>query len=182
MRITAGVHRSRTLKTLKSDHTRPTSDKIRQAIFSKVGPFFQEGSFLDVFCGTGAMGLEALSRGMDRVLAFENHGPAAAIINENVKLLKEEKNFKLMRGDAQNLIQKDNGLFDIVFMDPPYDYKDFDLMISLIVKHAVHDDSIIIVESDSQHTLKESYSQFTCTQEKVYGHTKLCYFEVCEDE
>lgn len=181
MRITAGTHRSRNLKTLSSDHTRPTSDKIRQALFSKVGPYFQGGRFLDVFSGTGAMGLESLSRGMDEVVAFENNNQAARLILENVKALKETDHFKLLKGDAKELLKQDLGKFDLVFIDPPYDYNDFEGIINLVVEHCVHEDSIIIVESDHTKQLADGFGDFHCVQAKKYGQTMVRYFEVIHE-
>lgn len=182
MRITAGTHRSRNLKTLDSDVTRPTSDKIRQAIFSRIGPYFDAASFLDVFGGTGAMALEAVSRGMGEAVCIEAYGPAQRIINENIKLLGEMSHVKLVKGDALIQLEKLNQKFDYIFIDPPYKYDYFEDIIRNAIKFCSHQHTLIIVESDATKELPEIIENFECVHSKKYGHSKLFYYEVIYED
>src|ERR1700676_4974780 len=87
MRIIAGTFRSRILKSLKGQALRPTSDRLRETLFNVLGGAVDGAQFLDVFAGTGAVGIEALSRGASEVVFVENHAPAAALIRRNLESL-----------------------------------------------------------------------------------------------
>lgn len=182
MRITAGTHRSRNLKTLESNLTRPTSDKVRQAIYSRVGPYFNGETLLDVFSGTGAMALEGLSRGMSRVTCIEKNAQARRLILENIKLLGEQDHVDLIHGDALLELERLNHKFDLVFIDPPYDYPHFEAIIELVVANCVHENSLIIVESDKDKVLPQQFRTFVCSHSKRYGQTLISYYEGDDNE
>ena len=128
MRVIAGAFRSRILKSLKGLALRPTSDRLRETLFNVLGPAVAGSRFLDLFAGTGAIGIEALSRGASEVAFVENHSPAASLIRRNLESLGIRKGATVLAMDAlrgleklasrQN--QKVGGLFDFVFLDPPY--------------------------------------------------------------
>ena len=129
MRVIAGKHRSRILKSLKGLALRPTSDRLRETLFNVLAPVVSGSRFLDLFAGTGAIGIEALSRGASEVVFVENHSPAAALIRRNLESLGIRKGATVLATDAlrgleklanrQN--QKEGGaLFDFIFLDPPY--------------------------------------------------------------
>ncbi len=179
MKIVAGHYRSRIIKTLPNDHTRPTSDKVRSAIFSRVGPFFQEGLFLDCFGGSGAMGIEALSRGMEKTHVIENHRDAMNLIKQNYKDLGLLEQCECHFGDIMKIFPQLNETFDLIFMDPPYNYPYFNELIESIVEHRLlKEDAVLIVESDKHCVLKEAYGDLVCVKDKTYGHTRVRYYEV----
>lgn len=179
MRIVAGKHGSRSLKTLSGTITRPTSDKIRGGIFSKIGPYFEDETFLDVFGGSGAMALEALSRGAKSATVFEKNPKAFQVIRENIQQLKEEKNVTLLRGDAFQLIDKLRESFDIVFLDPPYGYeKLIDVVEKIIVTKSVKDDGILIIETDGKQEIPETICEWSCYDVKDYKTTCVYYFKM----
>lgn len=181
MRITAGQFRSRNIKTLKSDVSRPTSDKVRQAIFSRVGPYFQKSTFLDVFGGSGAMGLEALSRGMSEVVCIEKDPAASRLILENAKAFDVMNQMTLYKGDVLVQLKKINQKFDYIFIDPPYAYPKFEEVIQYVVDHLSYSHSEIIVESDSDKDLSDRFGNFVCVQSKKYGHTQVRYYEMSDE-
>lgn len=126
MRIIAGEYRGRTLKSLKGDSTRPTTDRVREAMMSRI--FSARGTFegavvLDAFAGSGALGLEALSRGAAHATFCEQGRDAAKIVEANIaqcKLTRER--YALRRGDTFTLANTPGAAFDLVFLDPPYAY------------------------------------------------------------
>jgi 16S rRNA (guanine(966)-N(2))-methyltransferase RsmD len=141
MRIIAGTYRSRILKSLKGLALRPTSDRLRETLFNVLGPGVAGARFLDVFAGTGAVGIEALSRGAAEVVFIEKHPPAVALIRKNLESLGAAvfQNTKTGEGagatvlcaDALRGLEKlaamhaakhteDRPPFDFVFLDPPY--------------------------------------------------------------
>ena len=122
MRIIAGIHRSRRLQTLPGMTTRPTLDRNRENMFNLLGGFFQGGRSLDVFGGSGALSLEALSRGIDHSVIIEKAKPAQRIIEVNAASLKLQDQITLLKQDYKELTKqiKKLGPFDLVLLDPPF--------------------------------------------------------------
>jgi 16S rRNA (guanine(966)-N(2))-methyltransferase RsmD len=129
MRVIAGAYRSRILKSLKGLALRPTSDRLRETLFNVLGPAVAGSRFLDLFAGTGAIGIEALSRGAKEVVFVENHAPAAALIRRNLESLGIRKGVTVVGMDAlrglEKLASRQNqevggAPFAFIFLDPPY--------------------------------------------------------------
>ena len=104
MRIVSGEFGGRPLKTLDGKTTRPTSDKVRGAIFNMIGPYFDGGRVLDLFAGSGGLSIEAISRGMSAAVLVERDRRAQAIIQENIKMTKAEDQFALFKMEADRAI------------------------------------------------------------------------------
>lgn len=127
MRIIAGTYRSRILKSLKGQALRPTSDRLRETLFNVLGRAAGGSRFIDVFAGTGAVGIEALSRGASEVVFIENHAPAAALIRRNLESLDIRSGATVLVSDALRGLEKLAARHrsaepgnDFVFVDPPY--------------------------------------------------------------
>jgi 16S rRNA (guanine(966)-N(2))-methyltransferase RsmD len=127
MRIIAGTFRSRQLKSLKGLALRPTSDRLRESLFNVLAERIPGCHFLDVFAGTGAVGIEALSRGAAEAVFIENHLPAATLIQKNLDSLSIRGGTRILKLDALHGLQRlaaehssASPSFDIVFLDPPY--------------------------------------------------------------
>ena len=120
MIITAGKFKGRKIIAPDANITRPTLSKVRMSIFNTLQALvdFRESSFLDMFAGSGVMGLEAISRGFDNVVAIEKHPKSANIIKSNFK--KFPKSPKLYIGDSLKIIPKLEQKFDVIYIDPPY--------------------------------------------------------------
>ena len=176
MRITAGIHRSRVLKSLEGDNTRPTTDKVKEAVFSKLGTYFDGGVILDLFGGSGAISLEAISRGFDRAVIIEKSKAACGIIKANVKLLKEEDKVTLYNCSYQTALDKIQGQqFDLIYADPPYGYR----LGSEIIK-TVHemdllkDSGYLVIETSKEETV-DCCEGMSVEKEAVYGITRITY-------
>src|SRR3984957_12323002 len=127
MRVIAGIYRSRILKSFKGLALRPTSDRLRETLFNVLGLGIQDSRFLDVFAGTGAVGIEALSRGADYVSFIENHAPSAALIRKNLEALKVHSGVTVICADAlrgfDTLAAKVSAgdlAYAYILVDPPY--------------------------------------------------------------
>ena len=120
MRVIAGKYRHRILKEISNDYTRPTTDMNKEMIFNTLGQFFDGGIVLDLFSGTGSLGIEALSRGMDYGYFSEINDTTFEILKSNIKSLNIE-NATIYHGDyRQFLVKYSNIKFDLVMLDPPY--------------------------------------------------------------
>lgn len=126
MRIIAGKYRSRQLCSLKGAALRPTSDRLRETLFNVLGELVTGASFVDCFAGTGAVGIEALSRGAREAVFIEKHAAAASLIQRNLDSLEIRSGARILKMDALAALQKlagpssANGSVDICFLDPPY--------------------------------------------------------------
>ena len=124
MRIIAGTNKGRTLKAPNWDGLRPTSDKLRETLFNILAPRVEGARVLDLFAGTGAVALEALSRGAAAATCLDNDRRAAKLIEENAALCGERNRCAIIRDDVARALQRavPGGPFDIIVLDPPYDY------------------------------------------------------------
>lgn len=150
MRVIAGKARSLKLKTIEGLDTRPTTDRIKETLFNMLNADIPGCRFLDLFSGSGAIGIEALSRGAKSAVLVENSGKACKCIHENLIFTHLLEDAKVMECDCLTAINKLNGgeVFDIIFMDPPYN-KDYEKMIleRLIETNIIDEFTTIIFEA-----------------------------------
>ena len=180
MRIIAGEFRSRKLKTLEGDATRPTSDRVKEAIFSSIGPYFKGGSVLDLFAGSGAIGLEALSRGMEQAYFADANNDAIHVIYDNIRSLDVEKRCTVWKMDFIQVLKRCMALdlqFDLIYLDPPYKKQQNDLVLETIdVFNLLKEKGTIIVESTIEDSFKENYGKIKKNREVEYGKIKVSYY------
>ena len=159
MRIVGGKYRHRQIIYPNDmEHTRPTKDRIREAIFSAIGDITNYEA-LDLYAGSGAMGLEALSRGAKRCAFVDISNTAIKTIKENISNLKiNEQEYLLIKDKDINALKtfKDKGIkFDIVFLDPPYEQGDYQAIIDILIKdNLLSDNYIIVIEANREVTLE----------------------------
>lgn len=154
MRVIAGEKRHLLLKTLSDLSIRPTTDKIKETLFNMIQFNIAGKNFLDLFAGSGAIGIEALSRGAKSATFVDNNDKAIAVIKENLEHTGLTDRSKVIKGDASLVLERlsrENERFGIVFMDPPYD-KDLyrPVMERLVKSNLIDEDTIIILEVSLQ--------------------------------
>ncbi|MCC5888920.1 MAG: 16S rRNA (guanine(966)-N(2))-methyltransferase RsmD [Alkalibacterium sp.] len=181
MRVISGEYGGRPLKSVKGNSTRPTTDKIKESLFQVIGPYFDGGKALDLFAGSGALGIEAVSRGMDEAYLIDMNPQAIAVIRENIKMTKEESKFTVMKSKDKSAISQLSSKeikFDLVFLDPPYaDQGITSVMQDLIKNDLLNDGAIIVCETDKFSEVISDNPQLILFKEKIYGQTKLSLFE-----
>ena len=168
MRIVAGKYKRRNIKTLESYDTRPTKDMVKEAIFDSIQ--INEGdSFLDLFAGSGAIGIEAISRGANKVVFNDISINAVNIIKENLKSINEKA--EIYNEDSIILLNILKDPFSYIFIDPPYIYDKYDELIDLIKKNCLlKDNGSIILEVN-----KDTVISHNVFKEKKYGISKVLY-------
>jgi 16S rRNA (guanine966-N2)-methyltransferase len=173
MRIIAGEFRSRRLKTLPGLDTRPTPDRMRESLFSILAPRIEGATFLDAYAGTGAVGIEALSRGAARTIFIEKNRAAADVIRENLKMLGLTGRAEVIQGRAlQYLPHRRAG---ILFLDPPYSLeREYTESLNLI---GVNPPPLVIVQHDSRKLLSEHYGGLTRFRALKQGDNTLSFYE-----
>ncbi len=181
MRVVSGKYRSRKIDNVESSKTRPTTDKNRESIFNMIGPYFQGGIALDLFSGSGALGIEALSRGVDFCYFNDLSQEAINVINKNIKTLKisDAKVFQRDYNVVLKTLQKEGIKLDLVFLDPPYQQFDINEIIAKIYDcDILTDDAIIVTETSREENLLDEISKLVKCKEKIYGASKVCVFRM----
>lgn len=185
MRIIAGKHSSRKLVTLPGTSTRPTLDKVRGAVFSSLGGFFEGGVFLDLYAGSGACGLEALSRGMDKAIFCDKSKAASAVIRKNIEALQESDNSRLLvMSDmtALKLLNEEQEQLDIVYLDPPYAKQKNEAVLQYLSDQEMMNRSgVAVIESEKADSYPQRIGRFTMYKEAEYGITKITYYKYMEE-
>lgn len=178
MRIVAGKFRSMKVETIEGTNTRPTADRIKEAIFSSIGPYFYGGRMLDCYAGSGNIGFEALSRGMDEVDAFEIHDKACACIMSNVKKFHVNDQYHLHRGDVFTHLSELKGTYDLIYLDPPYAKQKNEKLLEMIAEQGLlSEDGVLIVESLKEDCFREEIMNLKQYKSVCYGITKISYYE-----
>lgn len=181
MRIIAGKHKSRLLYSLEGNETRPMMDRMKESVFNTIGPFFDGDSVLDLFGGSGALCLEAISRGASKGMIVEKSSYAIEVIKENIKILKEESNIVIFNNSYEIVLRrlaKDKTSFDIIFLDPPYKLNIINDIISFILEKKILNNNGIIV----CHYVKGNFNPSDITLLKLiknynYGKSEVSIFQ-----
>lgn len=175
MRVIAGEFKGRRLEAVPGKKTRPTSDKIKEAIFQMMGPFFEGGTCLDLFAGSGSLGIEAISRGMDYAVFIDRQRPAIQTIYKNIETLKIEEQTEVSRMDASRALRvmnKNKASYDLILLDPPYEQVDYIKLIQEILDlNLLKDGGLIYCEHSLQEKLPPEDDQLKMIKQISYGHT-----------
>lgn len=171
MNITAGIFKGQKIIAPDEKITRPTLSKVRMSVFNTLQAIidFEGKSFLDMYAGSGIMGLEAISRGFEKALAFEKHPKVAQIIKNNFK--KFPRHPKLKIGDAVKLSQNLNEKFDVIYIDPPYFSGIYENSLEAAIKIAKN---VIILE----HVIDIDFTKYKVLKQKKYGEKYVTFLEV----
>lgn len=181
MRIIAGEFRGRVIKSPTDSRTRPTSDRLRETLFNVLAPRIEDARFLDLCAGTGAIGMEALSRGAEHVTFVDRSRKACALIEENLDLLGvPEEATEILALSAENFVgRKHESGWDIVFYDPPYD-SNYDLVLfefGVLGGTLLNDDGVLIAEHHTKHVLPDSAQGLRRWRILKQGETSLSFYE-----
>jgi 16S rRNA (guanine966-N2)-methyltransferase len=186
MRIVAGKYRSRILKSLKGNALRPTSDRLRETLFNVLGPNVGGSRFLDIFAGTGAVGIEAISRGATEVVFIENHAPATVLIRRNLESLEIANGAQVLPLDALRALERiaarhkpTDAPFDFAFVDPPYAEKDqYERVLGFLGSAPfLSQGSLVIAEHRRTHELSQRFGRLLQTRILRQGDAALSFFE-----
>lgn len=174
MRVDSGIYKGRKLLENKFDHIRPTTDKVKQSLFVKLQFFVPDKKVLDLFCGTGAIGIEALSRGAKKVVFVDKDARSVKLTQDNLKNLKIEN--KVHKRDAVAFIDECTEKFDLIVLDPPYKSGLYLKIIDKIFeKDLLKENGIIVCEHHVEDSFKtDKYAIF---DQKRYGTIMLTYLE-----
>lgn len=172
MRVIAGEFRSRRLLSLPGDTTRPTSDRLRETLFSILLPVIEDAVFVDAFAGTGAVGIEAISRGARQVIFIEKSKDAVEVIKENLSSLKIKDRGKVIKRSA--VLHLANVTDAIVFIDPPYESaRDYEAVFETM---AAHPPKLAIVQHSVRWQTPEKCGAMTRYRVVKQGDNALSFY------
>jgi len=185
LRIIAGKYRRRKLKSPPSLQTRPTSDRLRETLFNVLAPRIEGARFLDLCAGSGAVGIEALSRGAEHVTFVDLSRKICTLIEGNLAALKiEDDEFDVVSSDQSKFLRRavktQAEPFDVIFFDPPY-ATDYEVVLDYVGEHLeqlVSKDGLVIVEHQKKKELKPEISGLRRYRVLKQGESVLSFYEV----
>jgi 16S rRNA (guanine(966)-N(2))-methyltransferase RsmD len=174
VRITGGSLKGRLLVSPKRSGVRPTTDRLRSSVFSILGSKISDSYVLDLFSGTGAFGIEALSRGAKFVAFLDKD---TSCLKQNLTSLNLRDNVKIFTGDYKSILKKISLDFDIIFIDPPYEkYKPSEILNS--VKHLCRDKTLVVYEERKSLEFSDVDDFFKEVDKRDYSDTQIRIYEV----
>ncbi|MBN2604939.1 MAG: 16S rRNA (guanine(966)-N(2))-methyltransferase RsmD [Bacilli bacterium] len=178
MRVIAGTHRSRILKGVESNRTRETKDRIKEAIFNSIGPYFSDETVLDLFAGSGALGIEAISRGVKKCTFVDSCKEAIDVITDNILSLKIQSNSSIVYNSYVPFLHSESTPYDIIFLDPPYKLEVLDEIIGEIAKRKLlTKHGIIVALYDKNNTINPQNNGIIEYKQKTTGVTTVSYLK-----
>jgi 16S rRNA (guanine966-N2)-methyltransferase len=180
VRVISGQARGRPLKAVPGNTTRPTTDKVKEALFSIIGPYFDGDRVLDLFAGTGGLGIEALSRGAGHAVFVDTNHKSIEVVRRNLEATRLTEQAEVYRNDARKAIKmlESKGLpFDLLFLDPPYIVKNGDeLLLELSERGLVADGAIAVIEHASEVSYPDGFGRYERFRLALYGETALSVY------
>lgn len=182
MRVIAGTARGHKLKSLEGRTTRPTADRVKEALFNILMPIVPGAVFLDLFAGTGSVGIEALSRGAQAATFVDENQDCIRIIKDNLEHTKLAENASVVKGnafDAIRMMASKGNKYDIIFIDPPYGSGIPDRIIEDIGRLGIlKEDGIIAVEKSKKHGMGAQFGDIILKDVRTYGNTELAFYKL----
>ena len=184
MRVISGKARGLKLNTPKNDDVRPTTDRVKESLFNMINSYIMDSDILDLFAGTGSLGIECLSRGANQCIFVDNSKESINIVKSNIKKARVENESIVLNLDfksAINSLSLKNKQFDVIFMDPPY-YKNMfsDALSAVDNNNLLKEDGIIVVEHDTVDKFPDNMGRLYKSREKKYGNTTLTFYKLEE--
>lgn len=181
MRVTTGLARGRNLEAPQGLDTRPSSDMTKQAVFNIIQNYVEGAVFVDLFAGSGQMGIEALSRGAKTAIFTDTSNKAIEVIKANLKHCGLMEQARVAQMDAKSFLQGASQKFDIVFLDPPYQKQMIDEVLPILVSKMA-ESGIIICETERNEQLPEEAGNFVRHKTYLYGKAKITVYREREEQ
>lgn len=186
MRVVAGTAKGLPLKAVPGNSTRPTTDKVKESVFNMIGPFFDGGNALDLFAGSGGLGIEALSRGIDKTVFIDKDGKAVDTIRANLDKTRLSGQAEVYRNDAKRaikLLKKNDFQARLLFLDPPYHITEaYDLMDYAAESGILTTDAIVVCEHEKGVILSDRTRFFERFKHENYGGIAISIYRYTGEE
>ncbi len=180
MRVITGSAKGRRLITLEGEDIRPTGDKVKGAIFNSIQFEIEGRTVLDLFAGSGQLGIEALSRGAEKAVFVDLNRRAVNVVNENLEHCRLKEKASVFNGDSLSYLKTAREKFDIIFIDPPYKKGLAEKALSL-APQVMNDGGIIVCETDRNEEMPEFSGKFREAKRETYSKTQIVIYRYTED-
>lgn len=177
MRIISGLKKGKKLITLEGEHTRPTTDRVKEALFDILQFDLEGRRFLDLFAGSGQIGLEALSRGAACAVFVDSFRDAARVVEKNIATVEFADRAKIIQADFESYLKSTNDVFDIAFLDPPYKTGLLQRALPLVAEHMT-DGGVIFCEHPREEELPQQAGAFEKKKSYRYGSITLTAYRL----
>lgn len=181
MRVVSGTQKGRSLKAVPGNTTRPTTDKVKESLFNMIGPYFEGGMALDLFAGSGGLGIEAISRGIDKVIFVDRDRMAIQTIHDNLSSCGFTEQSEVYRNDAERALKaiiKRDLIFDYIFLDPPYKKQQLTKLLEMMDRdQLLTEDGLIICEHSSDIQLPEQIGRYIQFKHENYGIISISIYK-----
>ncbi|MFU0823922.1 16S rRNA (guanine(966)-N(2))-methyltransferase RsmD [Clostridium sp.] len=185
MRIIAGIAKGKKLLPPDGMQTRPTLDRVKENIFNIIQNRIEDAVVIDVFAGTGSLGLEAVSRGAKECYLVDKHPTTFKNLKENVKNLRFEDKCVCLNKDSYMALKdlgKKKKIFDLIFIDPPYAKEMIPPAIKIVHEESLlHKDGLIVTKIDSSEKIYEGDEKIKIVDHRKYGNTTVCFYKYKEE-
>lgn len=180
MRIISGKYKGHQLVSFSADHIRPTTDRVKESLFNMIQGSIEGARVLDLFSGTGNLGLEALSRGAQSVLFVEKNRKSIQILEKNIAKLKVDEDYRILQKDVISFLKSYEGEpFDIIFADPPFtEAMAHDVMEAADTSRAFHPETLMMIESARREKILDDYPHLTRYDVREFGDKVLSFFQL----
>lgn len=183
MRVIGGTFRGMNLAAPKDEAVRPTSDRSKEDLFNIIAPFMVEALVLDLFSGSGAIAIEAISRGAKHADMVESSRASQELIMQNVQKTRSEGSFSLIKADAVKYLNYAAGKYDIIFMDPPYAFGDYSELIRIIDSRGLlRESGVLIAETAKKTLLPKEIGGLRLWRTKSYSLAAMHYYTYTREE
>lgn len=173
MRVISGSVRGRKLLAPCGDETRPTADRVKEAIFNIISPFVFEARVLDLFAGSGALGIEALSRSAESAVFVENNMAAQKVLEKNIEITRFGDKCKILRCGFDAFLNTSSDKFDIVFLDPPYKSGYYRKALELLRDNGLLADHALVIAEHEYGADLPDVSGYELLKDRKYGKTSV---------
>ncbi|MGL4913795.1 MAG: 16S rRNA (guanine(966)-N(2))-methyltransferase RsmD [Romboutsia sp.] len=182
MRVISGKVRGLKLNTPKNEDVRPTTDRVKESLFNMINQYIMESNVLDLFAGTGSLGIECLSRGAKKCTFVDISQESIELTKSNIKKARVENESIILKSDFKDAIGKlklQGNKFDVIFMDPPY-YKNMfiDALEKIDNAELLDEEGIIVIEHDSKEDFPENIGRLEKYKSKKYGSTTITFYKL----
>ncbi len=176
MKVISGLLKGRKIDGYNIDGTRPTMDRVKESLFAMINDYLKDSTVLDLFAGSGNLGIEAISNGAKQCYFIDNNKEVIRVLNKNISNLNISNSSKVLLTDWKKFLNEANDKnlkFDIIFVDPPYAYDVYEKILDKVSTLNLLNDNGIIVLEHSNLKLKDTYNNLTLYKSKKYGNKSV---------
>ncbi len=182
MRVIAGKFKGHKLVSFDAGHIRPTTDRVKESLFNKWSRYIEDATVLDLFCGTGSLGVEALSRGAEFVEFVDSNEKSLRILRENVKKIGLKEGFHITKQDAIRFLETSTLQFGLILIDPPFTKSmAHDVLTALSKSSVLVQGGLVAIESGTKERIEDDYSSLRLYDRKEFGDKTLSLYERSPD-